>query len=290
MGAPSSARRAPPGAGATAARARRLASLAVLPWLLAAAPAARSQEPAEPPAAEKAGSGEEPVDETARFYVRRCTGCHTIGEGELDGPDLQDSTTWPVADLVPAIERMEKNVGPMSDARVTALAELLQDPRVQERIGTAGERLAGERAADLPPARAEAGRALFFGERAFAEGGLACAACHSAEGRGGNLAAPLHDAASRLGHSALVSAGARPGYPLMKASYRDEPLREQEARHVAAYLESLQGPPPPGAEPVAAIGWSGTLLALAAVGAGGLAALRRASGVRRRLVERARRS
>lgn len=230
-------------------------------------------------------------DSAAVFYVQRCSGCHTIGGGELSGPDLAPSTQWPADDLRVAVERMEKNVGPMTAEQVDGQVRLLQDPAVKGRLEEAREALDRRAEAELeePPSAAK-GEGLFHGRLAFANRGLACAACHVAGGRGGDLAASLSDAAARLGRAALVSAAERPGYPLMKASYADSPVTHQEAVHLAEYLVSLQ--PEAGTQRSGsrvAVAGAGSAVALVALAA--LVALPRGrgAGVRRRMLEASRR-
>jgi mono/diheme cytochrome c family protein len=227
-------------------------------------------EPAAAPEGEPAAEAEpEPEpDTTSDFYLSRCAGCHTVGGGDLTGPDLAPSTEWPAADLAKAVERMEKNVGPMSDERVASLVELMKDPRLAERLSAARERQVEEMAATLEPASPRRGADLFHGGEAFARGGLPCAACHRAGDAGGTLAADLTDAALRLGEPALVSAAENPGFPLMRAAYRDHPVTRQEAVHLAAYLAALEPPAegaaaaavPPAGPPIGA--WGGGIAAV----------------------------
>jgi len=196
--------------------------------------------PAEPgeeaePAGEPAPVPE--ADPAADFFISRCAGCHTVGGGELTAPDLLPSTGWPEADLTLAVERMEKNVGPLTEEQVRDLVGLLESPQVQPRIAAARERQVAEMAATLEPPSPRTGRALFHGEEPLTHGGMPCAACHRAEDYGGNLAVDLTDAYARLGESALLSASESPGFPLMKAAYRIHPVTRQEAVHLVAYLE-----------------------------------------------------
>lgn len=195
--------------------------------------------PEEGEAAEEAATDAPQQDLAADFYLSRCAGCHTIGEGYLSGPDLAPSTEWPAEDLAKAVERMEKNVGPMTDEQVASLVELLKDEAVKRRLSAARERQVAEMAATLEPASPATGEALFHGGRAFRNAGVACSACHKAGPRGGTLAVDLTDSYSRLGEQALVSAAENPGFPLMRAAYASHPVTRQEAVHLAAYLEEV---------------------------------------------------
>lgn len=179
------------------------------------------------------------ADPIADFYLSRCAGCHTVGGGQLTAPDLLPATAWPAEDLALAVERMEKNVGPLTDEQVEELVAFLQSPEVQPRIAAARERQVRELAATLEPASPALGRALFHGDETFRRGGVPCSACHRAGEHGGTLAVDLTDAHSRLGESALLSASTTPGFPLMQAAYRDHPVSRQEAVHLVAYLEEV---------------------------------------------------
>jgi len=250
----------------------------------AAAPAGAGDQEPEPPEAPQ-------QDLAADFFLSRCAGCHTIGEGVLTGPDLAPATEWPAADLTKAVERMEKNVGPMSDEQVAALVELLEDEDVKPRLSAARERQVAEMAATLEPPSPEIGEALFHGRRPFAAGGLACASCHHAGGAGGNLAVDLTQAASRLGEQALIAAAETPGFPLMRAAYSGHPVSRQEAVHVAAYLEEVDQDAAAG-RPVAAgtvppVGWWGGAAAAIVLASLSVVYRGRNRGVRARLVRRA---
>lgn len=237
-------------------------------------------------------------DLAADFYLSRCAGCHTIGEGYLSGPDLAPSLEWPAADLAKAVERMEKNVGPMTDEQVAGQVALLKDEEVKQRLSAARERQVADMAATLEPASPEVGEDLFHGGRAFAAGGVACSACHRAsrggQVRGGNLSVDLTDAASRLGEQALIAAAENPGFPLMRAAYADHPITRQEAVHLAAYLEEVDGAAGEGRRPAAAgsraeaIGWWGGGAAVLFLAAMIVLYRGRNRGVRARLVQRAR--
>jgi hypothetical protein len=149
-------------------------------------------------------------------------------------------------------------------------------------------------AATLEPASPRRGAALYHGGEPFARGGLPCAACHRAGDAGGTLAVDLTGAVERLGEQAVISAAENPGFPLMRAAYRDHPVTRQEAVHLAAYLAELEPPaegsaaaaPPPAGPPIGA--WGGGLAAVL-LAAMLLVYRGRNRGVRRPLVAAARR-
>lgn len=226
------------------------------------APGAPGTEAGAEPAAEAEPAPEPEPDLAADFYLSRCAGCHTIGEGALTGPDLLPSTQWPAEDLAKAVERMEKNAGPMSDEEVRMLVELLQDQAVKQRLSAAREKQVAEMAATLEPPSPARGRELFHGAEGFRNRGVACAACHRAGGAGGTLSVDLTDAGERLGEQAVQSAAENPGFPLMKAAYGNRPVTRQEAVHVTAYLMELSEEDEAAAEPTPApVGWWGAAVA-----------------------------
>ena len=229
-------------------------------------------------------------DPHAVTYLKLCSGCHTIGGGALTGPDLLPSTQWPREDLRVAVERMEVNVGPMTDEEVDGLTDLLKAPDVQQRLDGAREQRIEEMAATLEPGNPVVGQRLFFGERRFLNGGIACFACHAAAGRGGNMAVDLTTVHQRLGQQSVMSATEQPAFPMMKAAYGAKPVTPQEAAHLAAFFEQTVADVQPGSQPPP----SNEGLGLVHAGAGGffiavlagvfLLARTRRAGVRSRLI------
>jgi cytochrome c peroxidase len=185
---------------------------------------------------------------------------------------------------------MEKNVGPMSEEQVDGLTDLLRKPDVQALLAAAAEQRVQEMAATLEPGQPAIGSQLFFGARSFANGGIACFACHAAAGRGGNMAKDLTVAHQRLGQQSLLSATEKPAFPMMAAAYGKKPVTAQEAAHIAAFLEQTAASTTPerAAQPQT------ETLGLAHAGAGGMflivlagvavLARRRRAGVRSRMV------
>ncbi|MBX3179217.1 MAG: c-type cytochrome [Candidatus Hydrogenedentes bacterium] len=280
-------------------RGRRLAALLIAAALALPCGVAGAQETAaEAPAPETPAETAEaalapdapaaaPEDVAAQAYATKCMGCHTIGGGALSGPDLKPSAAWPRKNLWDAIKRMEKNVGPMADEEIDLHTDFLLAVDAAERIAEAQKQAALRHAATMEPASADTGRALFLGRTPFANGGLACGACHQAGGRGGSLASSLEDAFTRLGEAPLMAACESPGYPVMRAMYLDsaQPVTRQEALHVVKYLEQVSG------QPQSAI--SIPLHLLGVLGAGGTVVLlatrykKTPGGTRARLVARA---
>ncbi|GAB4239764.1 MAG: hypothetical protein Kow00109_14640 [Acidobacteriota bacterium] len=256
-------------------------------WLLGPALAQSPQETrsAEEEGAASAESASPELRGAAQLYVSRCSGCHTVGEGPLSGPDLINSTRWPSADLAQAVRRMQRNVGPMSEEEIGLLVDFLKSPEVQTYIAREREEFAKRFAARLEPASAKVGQGLFFGTRPLTNGGLPCSACHRVNGEGGTLGVDLTQVLARMGETPLRSAIEQSSFKIMRAAYRDRPITRQEALHLTAFFQEVGEAAIPEARgsqdrlvlwalPVAALG----VFALA------LAYRGRSEGTRRRLL------
>lgn len=174
------------------------------------------------------------MGDPAASFLDSCSGCHTIGGGDLTGPDLTASTGWPPGDVRATVERMQEYAGALTPAQVDDITSLLISGRARQLLTAETERRA--RRAKMQPASAGTGRQLFFGQRRFANGGLPCFACHSAAGRGGNLAVDLTQVYARLAETPLLTATEKPNFPLMKTTYAVHPVTAQEALHLSAFF------------------------------------------------------
>lgn len=97
------------------------------------------------------------------------------------------------------------------------------------------EEISAARAADL-------GAELFGGQRAFANRGPSCVSCHDAATRkrieGTTFGPDLTRACRRLGGARHLAAWlAHPPASMMRATYEPAPLRPDEIRALAAYLD-----------------------------------------------------
>ena len=231
--------------------------------ITATPPIATPASPRESMAAEHAPKPEK-TDPAAQVFMLKCAGCHTIGGGQLSGPDLRPVQTWPRQNVEPAIQRMEKNVGPLKSEDIALLAEFLQAPDAAGRLADERKRIALTELAKLEPANAKSGEAIFFGHTPLTNRGLSCAACHAVSGRGGNLASDLTGSFAKMGEVPLGSAIEGVTFPLMKAAYADNAITKQEAIHLVKYLESAgkQTSPPARVAPLHAIGSVGAVIAL----------------------------
>lgn len=267
--------------------------LCIVPGLAAPEQKDRIAAPS-PPASRDA----KPGDAAAALFESKCASCHSVGGQAIgDSPDLLPATRWPVADLKTAIVRMQKNVGPLSEAEVNALADLLRAQNVRQRLEAERQRREARQQEQMEPPSAARGQALFFGKEALSGGGMACSSCHKAGANGGSLAVDLTHVSGRRGGAALRAAIIGANFPVMRPAYANKPVTAQEAADLTKFLETVHaGSPvgatdPPPAGPARLFGWVGALLACGGLVGMGLG-LRRfdRAGTRARLVRKSTRS
>jgi cytochrome c2 len=199
--------------------------------------------PATPPSTGQVATAAVPArDMAAARFLMMCAGCHSVTGAKLSGPELTPATAWPEDQLKTAIKKMEPRVGPLSDDVLNDLTALLKAADLRERLKAEGERMAALFMAKMEPGDPAKGRALFFGQLPLKNGGLACAACHVAEGRGGNLGPMLNGIFQKTGGE----------------------ITKQEALHLAKYFASLDANDTRQPGPIfASVGLGGGLVLLA---------------------------
>ena len=249
------------------------------------------------------------AQDPAVFYEDNCASCHTIGGGAIGGPDLKGVTArrdreWLIHFMLepetfaddPAVKQMIKEADGVEMGATEGLTRPLAEALlalIEQRSGAeAAPAVAERRVTDADEAL---GRALFSGQTQLAASHTPCVSCHTAgDGlmrNGGRLGPDLALVHDRLGgHRGLMAWLTAPPTPMMRALYRHAPLTGDEAHAVAAFLAvpHHQAPAAPRRIPrFAGVGVVGALLfmrAIAIVWSG------RFRAVRRRLVDRPRRS
>lgn len=188
------------------------------------------------------------------IFDAQCAACHTIGGGDLVGPDLEGVVErrdydwlarWirePDAVLAEgdplATSLLEEynnvpmpNLG-LSQAQVDDVITYLQNPGGGDAGPAAG--------AALPEGDAERGKELFVGAAPLQNGGPACMSCHSTTDAGalggGTLGPDLTHVYQRYGEAGLPPTLLNLPFPTMQGVFGERPLREQEAADLYAYF------------------------------------------------------
>ena len=250
------------------------------------------------------------ADNGQTTFEQKCQGCHSIGGGQLVGPDLDGVTSrrdrdWLISFITSpdqlisqgdplATELVQKYGMPMPNLGISEpeAAEVLAYIEVQS-----GSQPASSQAKEQPVLLASAtgdaakGRDIFTGSMPLENGGAACMSCHNIDGiaalGGGAVAKDLTQAYSNLGEAGLTSILKTTPFPLMKAIYEARPLEDDEVANLVVFMRETKDINQPPTTSTSAL----IFVLLSAVGfliiAGVLQFVWRGrlSGVRRPLVE-----
>ena len=249
------------------------------------------------------------AQQAADYFKQNCVACHTIGGGRLVGPDLKNvnerkDRAWLAKFLQDpkamidsgdayALQMQQEAHGvvmPTLPGMTSAMAsDLLDYIEAGSRGGAA--QAATPVASDKPftPQDVALGREIFLGLRPLADGGPACASCHTLGTLGGlgggQLGPDLTRVYERLGGRKGVGAWlSAPATPTMQAIFRTKVLQPDEIAPLLAAFEdaSTQAAAPAGPSTgFLVLGFSGMALGLVGLQFGWR---RRLRAVRRPLV------
>ena len=178
-------------------------------------------------------------DQSAKLFNQKCSGCHTIGKGTLVGPDLAGVSGWNAQELAGSVKRMEKMIGPLTDDEVKGLVEFLKDSKVNDRLKQQEEKVLAP-SLSKDSGSAKLGAELFMGQKSFANGGMACNACHQVNGQGGTMGPDLTLISDKMGDNALLSACEQASFKVMKAVYRNHQITREESLHLVKFFNEAK--------------------------------------------------
>ena len=197
------------------------------------------------------------AEEGKQIFQQKCSSCHTVGQGDLVGPDLKGVTavrdrTWLtrwiatpeklLAEKDPtAVQITQKynnipmpNMG-LSETEVASIIAYLESTAAgaQGQPASAATALKGS----IPD-----GKNLFTGVTSFQNGGPSCMACHSVGGigalGGGALGPDLTPTFTKYGGApGLTAFLTGVPTPMMSAVWGQKPLMAQEQADVVAFLQ-----------------------------------------------------
>ncbi len=189
------------------------------------------------------------------LFQQSCAACHSIGQGDLVGPDLEGvvekrDRDWLIRWLmVPdqmvaegdslALEILQQynnipmpNLGITEAQAVDLIAYMGGDAQTPDTSTDPTTAISGDTVL---------GRNLFTGSVAFQNGGPSCMACHSIAGNGalggGTLGPDLTKVHTRFnGQAGLTAALKGLPFPTMQGIFNDKPLTDNEVAHLYAYF------------------------------------------------------
>ena len=234
------------------------------------------------------------------LFKEKCVACHTIGGGDLVGPDLagvteRASNEW-LANWLTAPEQMLAAGDPVATELFNKYNKIpmpnlgLTPDQVASLIAYLGSgTTTGGAAAGLPAGDATRGKAYFVGNKRFENGGPQCMSCHSVAGigalGGGNLGPDLTTSGFVQSDAAFASFMGAPSTTTMGAIWVNTPLTPQEQADLYVFLsKAVVAQREPSALlqiALLAIAGAAALIALAQIYWG-----KRLRGVRRPMIER----
>lgn len=239
------------------------------------------------------------AEEPGKLFQTKCASCHTVGKGQLVGPDLVTVKNWESDKLSAAVSRMQSMAGPLSQEEIDTLTNFLKtsnspeaDPisavdqkkdvsssdsdKLDDTESKTGslENIQGEETSSDGKVRQaligtlEEGEKLFTGQKAFVNGGMSCLACHSSSDGHGALGPSLTKIGDKMNEAALVTACRLTPYKVMKAAYEKHPIIDQEAADLAKYLVSTKSKIRAESQPFVPYGFAGALVLVLSIAIG----------------------
>ena len=201
--------------------------------------------------------------DSADFFRQKCYGCHTIGGGRIQGPDLKDVTQrkdreWLVkfmldpAGVIASGDPYAKKI--LQEARGIPMAPVvgLTRQRAEKLLDFIAEeskreksRFEGVKLITRPFTAADVndGRELFLGRMPLENGGTSCISCHSMHDMpalgGGRLGPDLTRVFDRYKDRKTIGTWlAAPGTPTMQPIFKDHTLTPEEIHAFSAYFNA----------------------------------------------------
>ncbi len=205
----------------------------------------------------------------AEVFKKNCAACHTVGGGDLVGPDLNGITSlrsnewlekWILSsqDLVNSGDKEavaifeEFNSIPMPDQNLSS-EELKAVIQYMKENSTSGGEVTTTKTPKTPMKSTDEateeeillGQRLFDGEKRLTNKGASCISCHNVNTDriipGGLLAKDLTTVYKRMGGDAGISGILNaPPFPAMTESYKDRPITEEEIYAITAFLNKVE--------------------------------------------------
>jgi len=206
----------------------------------------------------------------AVVFSSRCSSCHSVGKGDLVGPDLKGVTSRHGRDWLHRFIHSSQSVVRSGDPQAKALFTRygrqvmpdhpLSDPEIDALLAYI-EAGGPAKEAEIRPASAATaaevrlGHDLFFGRARFSRGGAACVHCHTAGASdplaAGTVAPDLTRIYGKYRDWGMEQVLERPQFqfPMMADLYGKQPLTHDEVYALTAFLCRMAHSPEVPANP-----------------------------------------
>ena len=194
----------------------------------------------------------------AQTFEKKCSSCHSIGGGDLKGPDLKGVTERHGTDWLKKFIKSADSMIQAGDPKAVEIYnqygqkdmpdQKLSDDEIEQLLafieggGTQEVALDVKSALDATEEDKENGRKLYLGLMPFSKGGPACVSCHTVGSHGplggGTLATDLTHIYSDYKDKGLSVALKKLGFPVMEDVYAGKELTDEEAYQLKAFLYS----------------------------------------------------
>jgi mono/diheme cytochrome c family protein len=214
------------------------------------------------------GAAQSQAGQARETFQSMCSACHTVGGGQLVGPDLEGvserrSEQW----IIEFVQRSQELVRAGDPDAVAVFEEFNRIPMPDQPLSDNDIRGIIEYIAGTAPTGGEAveasvpspvsaateeqivlGQNLFQGSTQFVNGGPTCNSCHEVTNDavigGGVLARDLTTVFSRLGGPGVRAILGSPPFPVMQRAYEDKPLTDEEVVALVGFLQRADAEQP----------------------------------------------
>ena len=185
------------------------------------------------------------------IFEEKCLPCHTIGAGNLVGPDLEGVTERRDRDwLVEWIQKPDEMLARGDPIATQLLQEFNNVPMPNQGLSQSQaedllaflENPGGviSQQTTVPKGDPAVGEAIFLGTLRLKNGAPSCISCHNAVGvgalDGGTLGPDLTNVYGRYGEVGLAATLESLPFPTMQGVFTDKPLTEDEVSDLYAYF------------------------------------------------------
>ncbi len=207
------------------------------------------------------------------IFSQQCASCHTIGRGDLVGPDLinvqkRRTKEW-IARFINSPQEVINSGDSVANALFNKFRVVMPNHQyntaeinfilayIESKSSSAGNENSSAQTfgfTSISQADIEIGKNIFEGTKKLTNGGPACISCHNIDNpaifNGGLLAKDLTTAYSRLSPAGIGGILSNPPFPAMADAFASKPLTKDEINYLLAFLSYTDNKGPLNATPL----------------------------------------